>query len=380
MKIIQFSDSFLPIMDGVGNVVYQYALNMGLKGHESYAVAPQADTGYRGNFPFEIVDYVGVPLLKLKSYRVGTPLLDRHCQNRLSQIQADIVHAHSPFIAGHAGLNYAHKQGCPMVGTFQSKYYDDFLQVTGISALATLGTKYVVNFYEKCTEVWAVNESSAQTLRDYGYSGDIRVVYNGTDIPSVDEDMVATVSRRYGLDDTPVMLFVGQMNWKKNLRCILEACARVDRPYRLLMAGQGPHEKEIARLASQLGIGDRVTLIGHLTDRATLNALYQRATLFLFPSIYDNSPLVVREAAAMGTPAVVVKGSAAAEGMRDGMNGFLCADDPADLARVIASALANPERVREIGECARRTIPIPWSPLVDQVLEHYARIIRENAR
>ena len=62
MRIIQFSDSFLPIMDGVGNVVYQYALNLGLRGHESYVVAPQTDTGYRGNFPFEIVDYTGVPL------------------------------------------------------------------------------------------------------------------------------------------------------------------------------------------------------------------------------------------------------------------------------------------------------------------------------
>lgn len=380
MRIIQFSDTFLPIMDGVGNVVYQYARNMGLKGQEVYAVAPQADTGYRGNFPFEIVDYVGVPLLKLKSYKVGTPLLDVHCQNRLNQIHADIVHAHSPFIAGHAGLTYAHKHGCPAVATFHSKYYDDFLQIFGVNMIASAGAKMVANFYEKFDEVWAVNESSADTLRSYGFEGDIRVVYNGTDIPEADEAAVAEVTARYGLDGAPLLLFVGQMNWKKNLRCVLEACAKLKKPFRLLMAGQGPHEKEIAKLAEELGIGDRVRLIGHMTDRAMLNALYKRATLFLFPSVYDNSPLVVREAAAMGTPAVVTRGSSASEGMRDGFNGFLCDDDPADLARVIERALSDRELLEEIGENARKTIPIPWSILVDEVLGHYERIIREKRR
>lgn len=380
MKIIQFSDTFLPIMDGVGNVVFQYARNMGKKGHEIYAVAPQADTGFRGRYPFEIVDYLSVPLLKLKSYKVGTPLLDVHCQNRLNHIHADIVHAHSPFVAGHAALSYAHRQGCPVVGTFHSKYYDDFLQVTGISALATLGAKYVANFYEKCDEVWAVNESSAETLRSYGYQGSIRVVYNGTDIQPADDQAISAVEAQYGLDDAPVLLFVGQMNWKKNLRCVLEACAKLKRPYRLLMAGQGPHEKEIVKLSAELGIGDRTQLIGHMTDRSMLNALYHRASLFLFPSIYDNSPLVVREAAAMGTPAVVARGSSASEGMRDGFNGFLCENDPDDLARVIRQALSDRELLEEIGENARKTIPIPWTMLVDEVLAHYERIIREKRR
>lgn len=379
MRIIQFTDTLLPIMDGVGNVVYQYAKYMGEKGHEVYAVAPQTNTGYRGGFPFELVDYVGVPLLRLKSYKIGTPLLDVHCQNRLNQIEADIVHVHSPFIAGHAGLSYAHKHGCPIVGTFHSKYYDDFKQVTGISLLAELGAKYVANLYEKFTEVWAVSESSAQTLREYGYEGDIRVISNGTDILPVSDAEVASISDRFGLEaDGPLLLFVGQINWKKNLKCVLEACARLNHSFTLAMAGQGPHEKDIAQYAERLGIGRRVKLLGHMTDRQALNALYARASMFLFPSIYDNSPLVVREAAAMGTPSVVVRGSSAAEGIRNGFNGYLCEDDPGDLASVIDDALSDPTKLARVGQTARETIPIPWSDLVDQVLENYGRIIRER--
>ena len=376
MRIIQFSDSFLPVMDGVGNVVYQYALHMGGKGHECYVVAPQTDTGYRGGFPFEIVDYIGVPLPRMKSYIVGVPVLDRHCQNRLGAIRADIAHVHSPFIAGQAGIAWAQRAGVPIVGSFHSKYYDDFLQPTGIELLAEAGVKYVVSFYETCDEVWAVSASSADPLRGYGYGGDIRVMPNGTDARAVSDETVREVCARWALrDGAPVLLFVGQMNWKKNLRCVLEACAALERPFQLVLAGQGPHEKEIKRLAEALGIADQTVFTGHITDPDALAALYRRASLFLFPSIYDNSPLVVREAAAAGTPAVVVRGSSAAECFREGDNGYLCHDDPADLARVIVEALSDPDALRRVGQRARDTIPIPWDTLVDDVLARYAALI-----
>ena len=379
MKVIEFSDSFLPIMDGVGNVVYQYAKNIAEKGHECYVVAPQTDTGYRGNWPFELVDYVGVPLLHMKSYRVGVPLLDSHCVNRLSMIEADIAHVHSPFVAGQTGLLYAQKHNVPLVGTFHSKYYDDFLQLTGIELLAEVGVKVVVDFYEKCSEVWAVSESSANTLRSYGYHGDIRIMPNGTDIQSLPEKEIVTVSERFELQDSAVLLYVGQMNWKKNIRCILEAASLLKREFRLVLAGQGPHEGEIRKLAEELGVGEKMVYTGHLTDHDLLNGLYARADLFLFPSLYDTSGLVVREAAAMGTPSIVVEGSSAAECIQSGENGFVCKNDPADLARVIEEALSQPDSLQRIGTAAKKTIPIPWSLLTDEVIDRYTDIIQRRS-
>ena len=375
MHIIQFTDTFLPVMDGVGNVVVQYAMNMGEKGHDVYVVAPQTHIDGRGRLPFELVDYLSVPMVKLRSYRVGEPRLDAHCRDRLRHIGADIVHVHSPFVAGRAGLAYARRRGCPIVGTFHSKYYDDFLQLSHSRVLAGMGARSVAKFYEKLDAVWAVSAASAETLREYGYSGEIRVMVNGTDLRAPDPAAIEAVRAEYKPDDAPLLLYVGQINWKKNLRRVLEACAALKRPFRLVMAGQGPHERDVARLAEALGIGDRVFLTGHITDTARLDALYKVASLFLFPSIYDNSPLVVREAAAMGTPAVVVAGSSAAEGIRDGFNGFLCADDSAALARAAAAALDDPRRLQTIGENARNTIPIPWTTLVDQVLDAYGEII-----
>ena len=378
MRIIQFSDSFIPIMDGVGNVVYRYAVNFGKKGHESYVVAPQTNTGYRGNYPFEMIDYVGVPLWKMNSYTVGTPKMDSHFKKRLQMIDADIVHVHSPFMAGQAGMSYAKKRKVPVIGTFHSKYYDDFLQVTGIELLAEAGVKIVVDFYEKCDEVWAVSESSAQTLKDYGYEGSVRVMPNGTDTKEILPEKVIEIKEKLGIGTESILLFVGQMNWKKNIETTLRAFAMLNGDLKLVLAGRGPHEAEIKALAEKLGISDRVIMPGHITDPDLLNALYSSAQLFLFPSIYDNGPLVVREAAAAGTPSVVVRGSSAAECVKDGVNGLLCENDPANLAKVVQKALLDEKELEAMGKRAKMTIPIPWSSIAEDVLWEYKRVIERT--
>ena len=378
MRIIQFSDSFIPIMDGVGNVVYRYAVNFGKKGHESYVVAPQTNTGYRGNYPFEMIDYVGVPLWKMNSYTVGTPKMDSHFKKRLQMIEADIVHVHSPFMAGQAGMSYAKKRKVPVIGTFHSKYYDDFLQVTGIELLAEAGVKIVVDFYEKCDEVWAVSESSAQTLKDYGYEGSVRVMPNGTDTKEILPEKVIEIKEKLGIGTESILLFVGQMNWKKNIETTLRAFAMLNGDLKLVLAGRGPHEAEIRALADKLGVGDRVIMPGHITDPDLLNALYYSAQLFLFPSIYDNGPLVVREAAAAGTPSVVVRGSSAAECVKDGVNGLLCENDPANLAMVVQKALLDERELEAMGKRAKMTIPIPWSSIAEDVLWEYKRVIERT--
>ena len=166
MNIGLLSDTFFPIVDGVGRVVFSYANSIAKAGHECYVVAPMADTGYRGGYPFELVDFYARNLPLQKQYQTGIPLFDAHYDARMSMIPLDIVHAHSPFIAGQEAVRLAKKRNIPLVGTFHSKYYDDFYQLMKREALADLGVKFVVSFYEKCNEVWTVSQNSAETLRE----------------------------------------------------------------------------------------------------------------------------------------------------------------------------------------------------------------------
>lgn len=81
----------------------------------------------------------------------------------------------------------------------------------------------------------------------------------------------------------------------------------------------------------------------------------------------------------MGTPAVLVAGSDAAEIIHDGANGFLCRDDANDLSRVLTDILNNPDRAKEVGAAARETIPLPWEDVMQQVTGYYEHLIALHA-
>lgn len=381
MRIGQFSDTFFPIVDGVGRVVYNYAMTIAGKGHECYVVAPMADRGYMGGAPFELIEFVSRNLPKQKQYQTGIPLLDTHYNMRIQKVQLDIIHAHSPFIAGQEALRIGRRRGIPVIGTFHSKYYDDFYQLTRAEMLADIGVRYVVGFYERCDEVWTVSYSSADTLRDYGYTGRIVVMPNGTPDVAPTDEQLALARERFHLGDAPVFLYCGQMNWKKNIGHILEAMALLRErgaDFQLVLAGTGPDVAAIQKLADSLSLGERTVCTGHLCEDKLLNGLYQAATMFVFPSLYDTSGMVVREAAAMGTASVVVRGSAAAEAISDGENGLLCEDTPESLAATLQRTLDEPDLARRLGECARKTIYLPWPEVIDRVLDRYEHLVEEH--
>ena len=381
MKIGQFSDSFLPIVDGVGRVVYHYATALSKRGEECYVIAPMSDTGFRGGYPFELVDFVSMELPRQRQYSTGIPSLDPHYDARMRNVSLDIIHAHSPFIAGLEAQRLARRRGIPIIGMFHSRYYDDFYQYTRAEMLANIAVATIVNFYQRCDEVWTVSQSSAETLHDYGYVGEIVVIPNGT--PDVDPspERAKKAKAHFQLPDEPILLYCGQINWKKNILRILESCAcyrSKGKPFTLVLAGQGPDTKAIEQKVKELGLGDNVRFTGHITDEELLYGLYEVADLFVFPSLYDTSGMVVRESAAMETPSVVVRGCATAEPIIDRENGFLCEDTTQSLCEMIDLALSDPAMTRRIGQAARKTIYLSWDDIAATTLDRYAALIERN--
>ena len=384
MKIAQFSDTFLPVVDGVGRVVSQYALELGKRCEECYVIAPEVVDFYRGGLPFDIITYLGSPVPKNRQYRAGIPTADAHYRKRMEALRVDLVHAHAPFVAGWEAMRYARKNHVPIVGSFHSKYYDDFYQFTNSRSLSRIAVDQVVRFYERCDEVWAVSRATADVLHEYGCKRPVQIMENGMDIKEPNGEAAKRVSEQCRLPvDVPVLLFVGQINWKKNLEKVIRAlyvCRRNNVNFVFVCAGRGPHEQEVAVLVNTLGLDDSVRMIGHVADQSLLDGLYTRADLFVFPSLYDNAPMVVREAAAVGTPSLLVHGSSAAEVVEDGVNGLLCRNDENSLAERIMTALRDLPALRSMGEEARRTIPTPWALIMDEVMGRYKDLIASKRR
>ncbi len=375
------TDTFLPVVDGVGRVVVAYANILPTLGHEVTVSAPLYDTGHRANYPFELVDYTGFSVPTTPQYKTGSAAMDAHYIKRMDMIDLDIVHSHSPFGAGKEALRLKKQRCIPLISTFHSKYYDDFLKATKSETIARAFVNSIVNYYKKCDDVWAVSASSAEVLREYGFQGHIEVMGNGTEQRIKSEAAIQEITARFGLSDDPVLLFVGQINWKKNILRILESSAllknRLPR-FKLILAGQGPDDKAILEKAQELDLQNHLILTGMIQDTATLDALYARANLFVFPSLYDTFSLVIREAAAMDTPSVAVSGSSAAEAILHQENGFLCEDTTQSLEAVLYEALCDLDKTRALGKKAHATIPIPWETVLVDVVKRYETIIDQH--
>lgn len=183
----------------------------------------------------------------------------------------------------------------------------------------------------------------------------------------------------YNLKDSDnLLLYIGQHVWQKNFRLILNSLALLKKetfPFKMIFAGSGDAASEIKRMAEGLNLNDNVIFAGFIEDRDLLKSLYVRADLFIFPSIYDNAPIAVREAAVAQCPSVLLKGSNAAEIIEDGVNGFLTENTSESLAQVIKYVFSDRERLKSAGKNARLSICKPWEKVVEEVKEKYLDIL-----
>lgn len=375
LKIALFSDLFYPAVDGVIRTVDAYAKRM--SAGESYAcvVCPQPGDGWDEKRGYDVLR---APSLRIPgfAFAVPLPLLTGAAKKLFQEKQFDVFHVHSPFFMGELAIRLGRRLNVPVVATFHSKYYDDALHITHSRLLARILASRVVDFYSRVDEVWACSKSTAETLRSYGYRGDIRVMENGADpLPGGDARVLSELAAgRFGIsDDKPVLLFVGQQVWQKNLRLVLDTAKRLLEDgweYTLVITGAGYHGEEIKKYARSLGLEKYVIFTGSVTDRALLYGLYYRAELFFFPSLYDNAPLVLREAALAGLPALLSEGSNAAEAVTDGYNGYTAEAEVSAMAEKIEEVLASGE-LETVGARARGTIPVSWDAIVEAVIAAY---------
>ncbi len=380
MIIGEFSESYPPHIDGVGMVVRSYCEELSKAGHTCYYIAPRnSGRQYENAAPetFPVIKYASLPIPN-EAYSIGLPAFDLSFQFDLNHIPFDVVHAHTPFVSAIEATRIARERHIPLVATLHSKYYDDIVAKTHSEVIAEAVVQRVVQFFNKCDEVWTVNDATAEVLRGYGYLGELVVMPNGTNLWYPTHEDAKKTEMRYDLGRGPVFLFVGQQNFKKNTDSILKAAAlyrKKNADFRIVFAGQGPDADRMRQMSEELGLSDVAVFTGHIADREILKGLYARADLFVFPSLYDNAPMVVREAAAAGTPSILIRGSCAADGVTDGENGFLCENTPEDIAACMERGLKT---AKEVGARARQTIPIPWSGIAKEVLERYAVLIERK--
>jgi glycosyltransferase involved in cell wall biosynthesis len=180
----------------------------------------------------------------------------------------------------------------------------------------------------------------------------------------------------------PVVVYAGRLDEAKGLRLLMAGWdsylgAAADPALRLVIAGSGPLEREVAGWASSR---PSVELVGQV-DKDRCFDLMARARAVLLPSAWEETfGLVVVEAMALGVPPVATAHGSFVELITNGVDGALFPPgDPAAMGRAIADVADQAERYATYGKQARQTYEQRFDPehSLQQLLDIY-RYATEN--
>ena len=387
MKVGLFIDTWYPMVDGVIKVVDNYARRL-VKYCEVVVFCPETRGFSREDdekLPYKVVRCSSVPLIK-SDYDIPAPALDPKFEAQLIRSGIDLVHIHSPFSVGLAGVLYAKLHRLPVVATLHSQYRQDFEKPLRFKPAVDVAMDAIMRVFNACDECWAVNGGIKDLyVNEYGLTAPCKVRLNATDHRPVSDPAEAAriVNETYGVPaDATVFLFVGRINFIKNIDFTVRALAKTKalglKNFRMLFAGRGQDGEKLAALVQEQGLADEVVMCGLVSGREMLENLYSRAKLFLFPSLYDANSLVQIEAACQGTPTLFLEGARTAATVTPGVDGFVCPPDEDAYARMILDILAHPDLYGKVSEAARRDLYLNWDDVVRDVFADYRALAGQS--
>jgi glycosyltransferase involved in cell wall biosynthesis len=174
----------------------------------------------------------------------------------------------------------------------------------------------------------------------------------------------------------PVIGTAGPLEAVKGFPFFLGAAARVlatGRDVEFVIAGAGPEEDNLRRLARELGVTEHMTFVPNLLD---FSDALQAMDIFCLPSLQQGIGTIMLEAMALGRPVIATRVGGVYRVVRDNETGLLVPpSDSARLADRILELLNNPEQARRIGNAAREEVHREFS--VEQMVQQTAAVYRE---
>lgn len=191
---------------------------------------------------------------------------------------------------------------------------------------------------------------------------------------------------RLGLSaETPLLLFLGRINFKKGLDLLIPAFARLQKTIKeATLAIVGPDNEglgvEVRRWCQQAGVQDRVHFSEHLPAEQVRQA-YRDADLFVLPSYTENFGMTVIEAMACECPVVISDQVNICEDIRQAQVGRVVSLDAGEIGDTLREMLANPAATREMATRGRAHVRkhYTWDTVSGQLTGEYERLLQRHA-
>lgn len=327
LKVLIGADTFAPDVNGAARFAERLASGLVARGHEVHIMAPAASRRH-GTWAEE---YEGQTVTAHRLYswrwyphdwlRFAIPWRIRQNSARvIDEVKPDVVHFQSHIVVGRGLSIEAEKRGIRIIGTnhFMPENMLEFtLLPKWIQEWAIgLAWKAARRTFGRAEAVTTPTRKAADFLEKFTGLRGVHAISCGIDAHNYTPDFSPRTENR--------ILFVGRVTGEKQIDVLLKAISLLpaDLDAKLEIVGGGDQFKNLQHLAEQLGIADRVTFSGYVTDEQ-LRQAYTRATIFAMPSIAELQSIATMEAMASALPVVAANAMALPHLVHDGENGYL---------------------------------------------------------
>lgn len=353
MKVLIASDLHYPTINGVATFSRNLAKGLAERGHEVLVIAPsQTGKSYKevdGNHT--IVRTISVPFPFYQNFRISL-YPDREVKRIIEDFDPDVIHIQMLLGIGLATMKYGNKLGVPIVSTNHSmpeNLMDNLRLLAPVSRPINYMLKaYGARFYSKADIVTLPTQSAIDMFN----AGDLipvplYPVSNGIDLRRfTPEPATQEIYDKFHLPShVPIVSYIGRLDAEKHLYVLMEAfhlLLQEVHDAHLLIVGGGTDADNLAELSQRLGIADKVTFTGRVSDE-DLVELHRVGAVYVMPSPAELQSIATLEAMASGQPIVAVDAGALKELCQDARNGYLCEqDDIPAIAESVRMIISNP--------------------------------------
>ena len=349
MRILMLSDVYFPRVNGVSTSIQTFRREFRRLGHDIQVIAP--------DYGQATADEEGIR--RVPSRRVLFDPEDRMMRPRslsrqlatLNGSSFDLVHIQTPFVVHYAGLRLARRWGVPCVETYHTffeEYLFHYLPVlpkNAWRAVARLLSRRQCNHLDGLV---APSQAMRQILVGYGVRTPMRVIPTGMPDDAFQEGDGAAFRARFSIAaGQPTLVFVGRVAFEKNIEFLLRVVRELQRTTHpdvvLIIAGEGPAERRLRRLGTELGLDANLRFAGYLPRGVELNSGYQAGDVFVFASRTETQGLVLLEAMSLGVPVVSTAVMGTCDILAARRGALVAEEDVAQFAAQVRRVLDDPE-------------------------------------
>lgn len=303
----------------------------------------------------------GVRLHEIPGYNVpiwGQIVLRTLCRDLKDQ-RPDIIHVQDPHFLTQ-GIRLARKLSRPLIVNISDQ----------IEASALVIRQPI----PELKVIISVSESVQQQIPETPFMATIekRVVLPGVQVPDA-----ANIDLPLDDDRSPVIGMAGPLEIVKGAAFFLRACHRVveaGHDIRIVIAGSGPEERSLRKLAASLQLSKRLTFV----DGGVAMAGYLEAIdIYCLPSLQQGLGVVMLEAMALGRPVIASGVGGVMSVIEDNVHGLIVPpSDSRSLGDRIIELLQDREKARRIAATGQQMVRDRFNEnrMLDEVLQIYREV------